>query len=89
MTAPLQPLKIDKALDLSFLEARGRLLEIAAIFDRFDRDSAAAPTTHAQVQKLHQAAQLLTKPDLKQRAESIQLLFSQPYDEAWKVPEPR
>ena len=65
-----------------FLEIRGRLLELAAALDRIDR--AEGTVEHdTRWGQLRQALAILADegPD---RAERIQLVFSQPYVENWR-----
>lgn len=85
----MTPLPAPKALDAYFLEARSRLLDLAAILDRVSRGSDSAPAeADARMQKIRSAlAILLERPE--GRAEAIQQLFSLEYDAAWSRPEPR
>ncbi|CAN5193014.1 hypothetical protein BH11PLA2_BH11PLA2_13690 [soil metagenome] len=78
-----------KALDTFFLEARNRLLDIAAILDRLDRgDNATAAVTDPRVERIRQALAVLMAKE-PGRAEAIQKLFSLEYDPAWPKPSPR
>jgi hypothetical protein len=85
----MTPLPASQALDAYFLEARARLLDLAAILDRIGRG--ADPTTalaDPRVQKIRLALEaLLTRSE--GRAEAVQQLFSQEYDPTWKRPQPR
>jgi hypothetical protein len=85
----MTPLPAAKALDLYFLEARSRLLDLAAILDRFDRgDDPAKAASDARVQTIRRALEaLLAGP--AGRAERVQQLFSLDYDPTWPRPEPR
>lgn len=85
----MTPLPASQALDAYFLEARARLLDLAAILDRIGRGSdSAAARDDPRAQKLRRALELLlARPD--GRAEAVQQLFSLDYDPAWKRPEPR
>ncbi len=81
------PLPADKALDAYFLEARCRLLDLAAILDRINRggaDLAADP----RVQRIRQAVEVLHDPS-GGRAERIQQIFSREYSPTWERPQPR
>ncbi len=71
-------------LDHDFLEARCKILEIAATLDRIDR----APTRHgeppdARLSQLRQALEALVEPG-PGRAETIQRIFSLEYDPSWR-----
>ena len=80
----LQPLTGPQALDASFLDARARLLDVAAILDRIDRGGG---VDDPRLTKLRAGiAELQTGPG---RAERIQTLFSLPYDAGWERPIPR
>ena len=82
-------------LSSTFLEVRGKLLEIAAVLDRIDRAGGAqAAVQDPRYLKLLQALEVLKghadavevgrdTADGTSRAELIQLLFSRPYDPAW------
>ncbi|OWK43937.1 hypothetical protein [Fimbriiglobus ruber] len=85
----MTPLPAAQALDAYFLEARCRLLDVAAILDRIDRGTNTATVENdPRVQKIRRAiAQLLEQHG--GRAEAIQQTFSQDYDPNWKRPEPR
>ena len=85
----MNPLPASKALDAYFLEARCRLLDLAAILDRIDRGSGAETAVNdPRMAKIRQALERLQGP-LPERAAAIQELFSLSYDPAWKRPEPR
>ena len=85
----MTPLPAPQALDAYFLEARARLLDLAAILDRVGRGAdASSADADPRLRKVREAlAVLLNKPD--GRAEAVQQLFSLDYDPAWKRPEPR
>jgi hypothetical protein len=77
-------------LDREYLAIRGRILELAADLDRLDR--APEPPGHrhpderlAHVRRALEAL-LVPGPD---RAETIQGIFSLPYDPEWARPQPR
>jgi len=83
------PLPAAKALDSFFLEARSRLLDLAAILDRIDRGSELrAVTGDPRLTKIRQALDLLAEEG-SGRAERIQKLFSLEYEATWLRPEPR
>jgi hypothetical protein len=85
----MTPIPADRALDQFFHDARSRLLDVAAIFDRIGRgantDTALADPRTA---KLRGAVEILLG-DAPNKAELIQQLFSLAYDPDWKRPEPR
>ena len=85
----LSPLPAAKALDNHFLEARGRILELAAILDRIGRGSGAAGAeTDPRLHKVRQALEVLHDQS-GGRAERIQQIFSREYDPNWERPKPR
>ena len=84
----MTPLTAAAALDAFFLDARSRLLDLAATLDRIDRgagrDAVAADLRLAQLRA--GVERLLAGPG---RAEAVQELFSDAYDPGWPRPEPR
>jgi hypothetical protein len=83
------PMPAPKALDAFFLEARCRLLDVAAILDRIGRGSDAIPlTTDPRLERIRQAVEVLHDQS-GGRAERIQQIFSLDYDPKWKRPMPR
>jgi hypothetical protein len=85
----LSALPAAKSLDAYFLEARSKLLDLAAILDRIDRGSDAGATTKDfRYTQLRQALTILHRHE-PGRAEQVQQLFSQQYDPNWKRPTPR
>lgn len=77
-----------KALDSYFLEARSRLLDVAAILDRIDRGVASELLDDPRMKLLHQAIEALARAEAG-RAEAIQRVFSDEYDPQWAIPKPR
>jgi hypothetical protein len=73
-------------LDGYFLEARSKLLDLAAILDRIDRGGGAADDP--RLERVHQALGILSRGGAD-RAEKVQTIFSLPYDANWKRPAPR
>lgn len=69
-------------LDREFLTIRGKLLEVAAALDRVARckDSAEGDPRLA---KLRETLEILGRPGAD-RAKQMQLLFSLPYEPAWR-----
>lgn len=85
----MTPLPAAVALDAYFLEARARLLDLAAIYDRIDRGSdARTAASDPRYARLRQALAMLQRPE-PGRAELVQQLFSLEYDGSWKRPVPR
>ena len=76
-----------EVLDREFLDARKRLIDLAAALDRIDRaEGPELEDTKVDDQRLdaiRQAVQVLAGDD-SNRAERIQSLFSLPYQEAWR-----
>jgi len=72
-------------LDQFYLEARARLLEVAATLDRVDRGGMGSQDD-PRLGLLRQAIHVLDQSTLKNspdRAEQLQLLFSRQYDASW------
>lgn len=85
----MTPLPAERVLEQSFHEARSKLLDVAAIFDRLGRgDGADATAADTRAQKLRQAVEVLLG-DAPNKAELLQQLFSLPYDPQWPRPQPR
>jgi len=83
-TPSLTPLPSDQALDRYFLEARSKLLDLAAILDRIGRGQGAARAAEdPRVQKVHQALEILLDPS-GGRAERVQQVFSIAYEPGWQ-----
>jgi len=84
----LTPLAAGQALDQYFLEARSKLLDLAAILDRIARGRDAAGTEQdPRMRKILQALEILGDEG-NGRAERIQQIFSLPYDATWAKPKP-
>lgn len=84
----MTPLPAARALDQFFLDARCRLLDLAAILDRIGRGGAESVAADPRMVKLAQAIDVL-RSDAPNKAELIQQLFSLDYDPAWPRPKPR
>jgi hypothetical protein len=82
----LAPLPAATALDNFFLDARARLLDLAAILDRIDRGGGIA--NDLRLAKVRQALEVL-HDEKGGRAERIQKIFSLDYDQSWERPRPR
>jgi hypothetical protein len=82
----MNPLPAQSALDSFFLEARAKVLDLAAILDRIGRGG--PPPGDPRLEKLRQALEVL-QDESPARAERVQKLFSLDYDDAWQRPTPR
>lgn len=74
------------ALDAYYLEARSKILDLAAILDRIDRGGAVSDDSRLKL--IEQALTVLQNPG-PGRAEKIQQVFSLSYDPTWEKPTPR
>jgi hypothetical protein len=84
----MPPLPAAQALDRYFLEARSKLLDLAAILDRVERgQGAAAVAKDPRLGKIREAVEVLQDKG-GGRAERIQQIFSLEYDPAWDRPQP-
>jgi hypothetical protein len=85
----LSPLPSGAALESYFLEARCKLLDLAAILDRIGRGGGAGEAEEdPRLQKVRQALEVLHDRS-GGRAERIQQIFSLDYDPQWERPQPR
>jgi hypothetical protein len=85
----MTPLPAAKALDAFFLEARSKLLDLAAILDRIGRGrDSAGLENDPRLARIQQALEVLQDPS-GGRAERIQRIFSLDYDPNWERPQPR
>lgn len=85
----MNPLPAPKALNDFFLEARCRLLDLAAILDRIGRgDGSGAVDDDPRLDKIRKALEVLHDQS-GGRAERVQQIFSLDYDAAWEKPKPR
>ncbi|MCX7666754.1 MAG: hypothetical protein N2112_14555 [Gemmataceae bacterium] len=82
----MTPLTGIRVLEQYFLEARCKILDVAAILDRIDRGGG-VPDDPRLVQIKQAIQTLLTGSN--NRAEQVQLLFSLPYDANWERPTPK
>jgi hypothetical protein len=83
------PLPAAKALDQFFLDARSRLLDVAAVLDRIGRGAdAQAADSDPRMVRIRQALEVLSDQS-GGRAERIQRIFSLDYDPNWKRPQPK
>ena len=85
----MNPLPAPKALNDFFLEARCKILDLAAILDRVGRgQETAAVEGDPRLTRIRQALEVLHDQS-GGRAERIQQIFSLEYDPAWEKPQPR
>ena len=86
----MKPLLAGKALENYFLEARCKLLDVAAILDRINRgqDAGEILAGDPRVEKIRKALEVLHDQS-GGRAERIQQIFSLEYDSGWEKPKPR
>ncbi len=85
----MTPLSSHTALDSYFLEARCKLLDLAAILDRIGRGAGNSDLENdPRLARIHQALEVLHDQS-GGRAERIQQIFSLDYDPNWERPKPR
>jgi len=85
----MTPLSASAALSAYYLEARCRLLDVAAILDRIGRGADAATlATDPRMARLREGLEAVVKLP-EGRAEEVQRIFSLPYDPAWQAPQPK
>lgn len=83
----MTPMSAPRVMDQFFLEARSKLLDLAAMLDRLDRGEGTA-AADPRLAHLRKAASMLLEPEAG-RAERLQQLFSLDYDPSWPRPKPR
>lgn len=84
----MTPLEARQALDSFYLEARSKILDLAAILDRIGRGrDSAAVADDPRLQRIRQALEVL-HDESGGRAERIQHIFSLPYEPGWNLPQP-
>jgi hypothetical protein len=87
--AAVSPVPARAALDAWFLEARSKLLDLAATLDRIGRGAGAGEVeADPRLTKVRQALEVLHDQS-GGRAERIQQIFSLEYDPTWERPQPR
>jgi hypothetical protein len=85
----MMPLPASKALDAYFLDARARLLDLAAILDRIGRGAGGAgQSADPRLANIRKALEVLAD-ESGGRAERVQKVFSLDYDPTWERPQPR
>jgi hypothetical protein len=83
----MTPLTSQAALDGFFLEARCKILDLAAILDRIGR-GAGDVNEDPRLARVRAALAVLGEPG-PARAERVQQIFSLDYDAGWEKPKPR
>jgi hypothetical protein len=85
----MNPQPATKALDAYYLEARSKLLDLAAILDRVGRGKESATLgDDPRLARIRKALEVLHDQS-GGRAERIQQIFSLEYDADWEKPQPR
>jgi hypothetical protein len=88
-TASVTSLASRDALDAYFLEARCKLLDLAAILDRIGRGAGSVELENdPRLARIRPALEVL-HDESDGRAEHIQQIFSLDYDPNWERPQPR
>lgn len=87
-TASVVPLPSRAALEAYFLEARCKLLDLAAILDRIGRGAGNSEVDDdPRLARIRQALEVL-HDESGGRTERIQQIFSLNYDPNWERPQP-
>jgi hypothetical protein len=85
----MTPLPAARAFDQFYLDARSRVLDLAATLDRVGRGAdPAVVAADPRARLLRQALEVLLS-DAPNRAEKVQQIFSLAYDANWDRPKPR
>lgn len=79
-----EPLTAEQIFERVFLETRAKLLEVAATLDRLDR-AAGSVDDDFRMGQIQKAVDII-KDGSESRAEQIQIVFSDPYEDGWKRP---
>jgi hypothetical protein len=83
------PMPASRALDMFFLDARSKLLDLAAVLDRLDRgDESGSAAADPRLERIRKALLTLLENE-PGRAERVQQIFSLAYDPDWPRPQPR
>lgn len=78
----VNPMPSSDVMDREFLEIRAKILQLAASFDRLDRGEGSV-ADDPRLSQLREALEVLLQ-DQPERAETIQIVFSRPYDDQWQ-----
>lgn len=83
----MTPLPASQVLDTYFLEARSKLLDLAAVLDRIGRGAGAAGVADdPRLEKIRRALEVLHDRS-GGRAERVQQIFSLEYEADWRRPQ--
>jgi hypothetical protein len=88
----MTPLPAEAALAAYYLEARSKLLDLAAALDRVERGTGAADlSADPRLERLRAGLRMILEgaDTPAGRAAAVQRLFSLEYDPAWVRPDPR
>jgi hypothetical protein len=77
-----RPLPAPQTLDAEFLVMRAKILELAASLDRLDRGDGDVGDDPRML--LVRGGISILNEEAPDRAERLQLLFSQPYEDGWR-----
>jgi len=81
-----ESLTAEQIFDHVFLQTRAKLLEVAATLDRLERAAGAeAVESDFRMGQIRKSIDLI-RNESGNRAEQLQIIFSDPYDESWKRP---
>jgi len=75
-------MKAVDVLESEFLQLRAKILELAALLDQMDRGEGSLGDD-PRLERLRQGLDIL-RQDTPNRAERVQMVFSLPYDSAWR-----
>jgi len=82
----MTPLPAAKALDVYFLDARSKLLDLGAILDRIARgEDATSIEPDPRLARIRKALEILQEQS-GDRTERIQQVFSLEYESTWQRP---
>ena len=73
-----------KILDDEFLQVRAKLLDLAGRLDRIGRAAGGLAGDDARLRQIHEAIRVLDAEGSVDRARRVQMIFSLPYDQAWR-----
>lgn len=81
-----EPLTAPEIFDRVFLETRAKLLEVAATLDRLDRaEGTDTVTSDFRMEQIRKSISVIQN-EAGSRAEQLQIIFSDEYEEGWKRP---
>ena len=75
----MEMLKPQQVLDRYYPEVRAWLIQIAAVMDRYERAGGAAGSDE-RLRQYHEALKVLQSTGADDRAERIQMIYSDPYE---------